>query len=98
MAFWYGSRQVIDGDLNGADVMVVFFSMLMGAMGLIAVPTSLQAVGQGQAAAFKVFNVINRVPTIDSESEGLFCFLFFLVKPFYFIIDININIEMKKYN
>lgn len=32
MAFWYGSRLVIKGELQGADVMVVFFAMLMGAM------------------------------------------------------------------
>lgn len=50
--------------------MVVFFSMLMGAMALIAVPTSLQSVAQGQAAAFKVYGVINRIPPIDAESEG----------------------------
>lgn len=69
LAFWYGSRQVIDGKLTGADVMIVFFSMLIGAMALIAIPTSLQSVGQGQAAAFKVFTVINRIPSIDAESE-----------------------------
>jgi hypothetical protein len=51
--------------------MVVFFSMLIGAMALIAIPTSLQSVGQGQSAAFKVFNVINRIPSIDAESEGI---------------------------
>lgn len=69
LAFWYGSRLVIDGELKGSDVMVVFFSMLIGAMALIAIPTSLQSVGQGQSAAFKVYSVINRVPPIDAESE-----------------------------
>lgn len=39
-------------------------------MALIAIPTSLQSVGQGQSAAFKVFAVIDRTPTIDAESEG----------------------------
>lgn len=71
MAFWYGSRLVIKSELSATDVMVVFFSMLRGAMALISVPSALQAVGQGQAAAFKVYGVINRVPIIDSESEGI---------------------------
>jgi hypothetical protein len=61
---------VIKGELDGSDVMVVFFSMLIGAMALIAIPTSVQSVGQGQSAAFKVFGVINRIPSIDTESTG----------------------------
>lgn len=32
LAFWYGSKLVINRELTGADVMVVFFAMLMGAM------------------------------------------------------------------
>lgn len=37
--------------------MVVFFAMLIGAMSLMGVPSSLQAVTTAQGAAFKVFQV-----------------------------------------
>lgn len=50
--------------------MVVFFSMMIGIMGLISIPTSVQAVAQAQSAGFKVFGIINRVPEIDSANPG----------------------------
>jgi hypothetical protein len=30
LGFWYGSRQVIDNELTGASVMVVFFALILG--------------------------------------------------------------------
>lgn len=51
--------------------MVVFFAMLMGAMALIAIPTSMQTVGQAQGAAYKVYGIINRIPAINSEDTGI---------------------------
>ncbi|KAI9205902.1 P-loop containing nucleoside triphosphate hydrolase protein [Polychytrium aggregatum] len=72
LAFWYGSRLVLQGELAGQDVLVVFFAMIMGAMSLIILPTNLAAVSNARGAAYKIYSVIDRVPTIDSLSqEGL---------------------------
>ncbi|KAI9208123.1 P-loop containing nucleoside triphosphate hydrolase protein [Polychytrium aggregatum] len=71
LAFWYGSRLVLSSDMEGQDVLVVFFSMIIGAMALIMLPTNLSAVSNARGAAFKIYAIIDRVPTIDSLStEG----------------------------
>ncbi|KAI9208122.1 P-loop containing nucleoside triphosphate hydrolase protein, partial [Polychytrium aggregatum] len=71
LAFWYGSKLVLNSEMQGQDVLVVFFSMIMGAMALIMLPTNLSAVSNARGAAFKIYAIIDRVPTIDSLStEG----------------------------
>ncbi|KAI8821160.1 P-loop containing nucleoside triphosphate hydrolase protein [Fimicolochytrium jonesii] len=70
LAFWYGSRLVINGEMEGAQVMVVFFSMLMGAMSLIMLPPNLSAMSSARGAASKIYATIDRVPTIDSGSDA----------------------------
>lgn len=49
--------------------MVVFFGMLIGAMALMAIPANLQAITTAQGAAWKVFNVIERTPSIDTANK-----------------------------
>lgn len=39
--------------MEGGNVMVVFFSLLIGSMALMGIPTGLQAVTTAQGAAFK---------------------------------------------
>ncbi|KAI9011907.1 putative ABC transporter protein [Phycomyces nitens] len=70
LSLWYGSQLVIRGTLTGSTVLVVFFSMMMGSMALIQLPTSLIAVSSASGAAYKIFETINRVPDIDSDQVG----------------------------
>lgn len=46
LAFWYGSRQVVSGDMSGSDVLVVFMSMLVGTTALIMMPQPVMAIVQ----------------------------------------------------
>ncbi|KAI8149541.1 P-loop containing nucleoside triphosphate hydrolase protein [Fennellomyces sp. T-0311] len=69
LSFWYGGRLVREGTMTGAQVLVVFFAMIIGAMSLMQLPPNLSAVSTACGAAHKVFSTIDRVPVIDPDSE-----------------------------
>ncbi|KAI8077272.1 P-loop containing nucleoside triphosphate hydrolase protein [Gilbertella persicaria] len=72
LSLWYGSGLVIQGELDGSSVFVVFIAMMMGTMSFVKLPPNLAAVSSARGAAFKVFEIIDRVPEIDPDSkEGL---------------------------
>ncbi|KAI9344640.1 P-loop containing nucleoside triphosphate hydrolase protein [Obelidium mucronatum] len=71
LAFWYGSRLVMQDKMPGQDVLVTFFSLMMGSFALMMIPSNLAAVGSARGAAYKIFATIDRIPKIDSLStEG----------------------------
>ncbi|KAJ3220825.1 (ABC) transporter, partial [Chytriomyces hyalinus] len=69
LAFWYGSRLVLDGKMQGQDVLVSFMSLMMGSFALMMIPQNLAAVGGARGAAYKIYATIDRVPVIDSLSK-----------------------------
>ncbi|KAI8083358.1 p-glycoprotein [Gilbertella persicaria] len=69
LSFWYGSGLVRQHTLDGATVLVVFLSMMMGEFSLMQLPTNLAAVSSASAAAYKIFETIQRVPDIDSDDQ-----------------------------
>ncbi|KAL0085182.1 P-loop containing nucleoside triphosphate hydrolase protein [Phycomyces blakesleeanus] len=72
LSLWYGSQLVVRGTLQGSTVLVVFFSMMMGSMALIQLPTSLVSISSASGAAYSIFETIHRVPSIDTDqSDGL---------------------------
>lgn len=71
LSFWYGAKLVREHTLDGSVVLVVFLSMVMGELSLMQVPNHLAAISAASAAAFKIFETIHRVPSIDSATfEG----------------------------
>ncbi|KAI9255701.1 P-loop containing nucleoside triphosphate hydrolase protein [Phascolomyces articulosus] len=70
LSFWYGGKLVQQGKMDGATVLVVFFSMIIGAMSLMQLPPNISAVSTAAGAAYKVYSTIDRVPTIDPDSEA----------------------------
>ncbi|KAG2188229.1 hypothetical protein INT44_000981 [Umbelopsis vinacea] len=70
LAFWYGAQLVMQSKMSGANVLVVFISMIIGAMSLVQVPPNLAAVSSARGAAYKIFQTIDRVPTIDPDDES----------------------------
>ncbi|KAI4344698.1 hypothetical protein L6164_011895 [Bauhinia variegata] len=66
LAVWYGGRLVLDKGYTGGDVMTVIFSVLTGSMSLGQASPSLTAFAAGKAAAFKMFETIERQPEIDA--------------------------------
>lgn len=71
LAFWYGTTLLIDPneDLQGGDILTVFFCVLFGAVNIGQAGPSISAIQEAQGVAFEAFKVIDRVPDIDIESE-----------------------------
>ena len=76
LGFWYGSKLVHDKVHNmgepytAGDVLIVFFSILMGGLELSQVTPCLKKFAEGQSAAGKIFSIIDRVPKIISDPNG----------------------------
>ncbi|KAM6979179.1 bile salt export pump [Tautogolabrus adspersus] len=71
LAFWYGSKLVIETkELSPGTLIQVFFGVLMAAMNLGQASPCLEAFASGRAAAKSIFDTIDREPEIDCFSEG----------------------------
>lgn len=66
LAIWYGSKLIVNGGYTGGTVLNVMFAVLMGGMSLGQASPSFNAFASGKAAAYKMFEVIHRVPDIDA--------------------------------
>ncbi|KAI4369477.1 hypothetical protein MLD38_017915 [Melastoma candidum] len=66
LAMWYGGKMVIEKGYTGGDILNIIFAILSGSMSLGQASPCLTSFAAGQAAAFKMFEVINRKPLIDS--------------------------------
>ncbi|XP_015822022.1 bile salt export pump isoform X2 [Nothobranchius furzeri] len=70
LAFWYGSKLVIDTkELTPGSLIQVFFGVLMAAMNLGQASPCLEAFASGRAAAKTIFETIDREPEINCFSE-----------------------------
>ncbi|KAF9168381.1 Multidrug resistance protein 1 [Actinomortierella ambigua] len=70
LAFWYGSQEVMKGNMTGGDVMMVFMGMIMGAFSLGQLGPNVSAFASAQGAAYSIFQTIDRVPVIDSSDPS----------------------------
>ncbi|CAL4059023.1 unnamed protein product, partial [Meganyctiphanes norvegica] len=76
LAFWYGTKLILDsrppngtGNYDPAKLIIVFFSVLMGAMNLGQSAPYLEAFSIARGAASTIFDVIERESQIDPTSE-----------------------------
>ncbi|XP_043700723.1 ABC transporter B family member 9-like [Telopea speciosissima] len=65
LAIWYGSKMIIEKGYNGGQVMNVIIALMNAGMSLSQASPCLDAFAAGQAAAYKMFQAINRQPLID---------------------------------
>ncbi|KAK7388088.1 hypothetical protein VNO78_22893 [Psophocarpus tetragonolobus] len=71
LVIWFGGKMVLEKGYTGGQVISVFFAVLTGSMSLGQTSPSLTAFAAGQAAAFKMFETIERQPDIDAyDSSG----------------------------
>uniref|UniRef100_A0A668RTY9 ABC-type xenobiotic transporter n=1 Tax=Oreochromis aureus TaxID=47969 RepID=A0A668RTY9_OREAU len=70
LAFWYGSTLILNGEYTIGTVLTVFFSVLTGAFSLGQTSPNIQTFASARGAAYKVYNIIDHVPSIDSYSEA----------------------------
>lgn len=65
----YGGELVVDGKLSGGDLLIVFFSVLIGAAQVGQVGPNVEAFMVARGAAYYIYNLMDRCPVIDSFSE-----------------------------
>ncbi|XP_024195312.2 ABC transporter B family member 21 [Rosa chinensis] len=66
LAVWFGGIMILEKGYKGGDVMTVIFAVLMGSLSLGKAFPCISAFAPGQAAAYKMFETINRKPEIDA--------------------------------
>lgn len=70
LGFWYGAKLInekepnLSGYYTTGDVLVVFFSVIMGGMNMSQITPCLQKFGEGQQAAARIYAVLDRKPVI----------------------------------
>ncbi|KAI9294859.1 P-loop containing nucleoside triphosphate hydrolase protein [Neoconidiobolus thromboides FSU 785] len=69
IAFYYGGELINWGLIGSGKVVNVFFAILLGAFSLSNVPPHFQAVTYARGAGAKLFEAIDRVPPIRSNSK-----------------------------
>ncbi|XP_065051580.1 ATP-dependent translocase ABCB1-like isoform X2 [Rhopilema esculentum] len=69
LAFWYGSQLIADNELNGGDVLVVFFCVMVGGAQIGQAGPNMEAIAKARGAAYYVYYVINKKSEIDPFSE-----------------------------
>ncbi|KAK1861869.1 hypothetical protein I4F81_004448 [Pyropia yezoensis] len=69
LAFWVGNRFVRRGDMQAGDTFTVFFSVLIGAMGVGQAQPSVSAINAARGAAPRIFEQIDRDSPIDPLDE-----------------------------
>ncbi|XP_026435584.1 ABC transporter B family member 11-like isoform X2 [Papaver somniferum] len=69
LAIWFGSKMIIEKGYTGGDVINVIVAVLTGSMSLGQASPLLSAFSAGQAAAFKMFETINRKSEIDAYAS-----------------------------
>jgi ATP-binding cassette subfamily B (MDR/TAP) protein 1 len=70
LAFFYGGILVTQGRADAGIVINVFMSILIGSFSMAMLAPEAQAVSKARAAAAKLFETIDRVPSIDSADKG----------------------------
>ncbi|XP_072967585.1 ABC transporter B family member 11-like [Typha angustifolia] len=84
LAVWYGSKLIIEKGYNGGAVINILFAVMTGAMSLGEATPCVTAFAAGQAAAYRIFEIIKRKPEIDAyDTSGIM------------LEDIKGNIELK---
>ncbi|KAM8810396.1 ATP-binding cassette sub-family B member 5 [Eudromia elegans] len=71
LAFWYGTKLTVEekDTYDIGRVLIVFFSVLIGAFSLGQAAPNLESVANARGAAYEVYKIINKKRLIDSSSQ-----------------------------
>lgn len=69
LAFWQGSRFIVDGVENVGSLVTVVMAIIIGAFSLGGITPCFQAIGTALGAGHKVYEAIDRVSYIDASQE-----------------------------
>ncbi|XP_077219448.1 ABC transporter B family member 21-like isoform X2 [Tasmannia lanceolata] len=67
---WFGSKMILHRGYSGGDVVNVVVAAMTGAMNLGSASPCISAFAAGRAAAFKMFETIERKPVIDASATN----------------------------
>ncbi|KAH6681549.1 P-loop containing nucleoside triphosphate hydrolase protein [Halenospora varia] len=70
LAFWMGSRFLVDGEIGLSAILTILMSIMIGAFSLGNVAPNAQAFTTAISAAAKIFNTIDRVSPLDPSSDA----------------------------
>ncbi|KAK1406637.1 hypothetical protein QVD17_42119 [Tagetes erecta] len=71
LAVWYGAKMILEKGYTGGTVLTIISAVLTGSLSLGQASPCLHAFAAGRAAAFKMFETINRKPDIDAyDTKG----------------------------
>jgi len=70
LAFWMGSRFLVDGSISLSSILTILMSIMIGAFSLGNVAPNAQAFTTAVSAATKIFNTIDRVSPLDPTSSA----------------------------
>ncbi|KAM3576986.1 hypothetical protein VYU27_001127 [Nannochloropsis oceanica] len=83
LGMWFGAKEIVDDheahpecveagtcNINGGDVLVVFWSILFASMSIGQCGPQLSAVAEAKGAAAKLIEIVTRIPAIDSEDQS----------------------------
>ncbi|XP_027153546.1 ABC transporter B family member 4-like [Coffea eugenioides] len=72
LAIWFGAKMISEKDYSGGDVLNVTLAVLSGSFSVGHASPCLSAFASGQAAGFKIFQIMKRKPGISPyNSDGL---------------------------
>ncbi|KAK2012983.1 ABC transporter [Colletotrichum eremochloae] len=69
LAFWQGSRFLIEDGIPLSDILIIMMSVMIGAFNLGNVAPNVQAFTTAIAAAAKIYNTIDRASPLDPSTE-----------------------------
>ncbi|XP_052474766.1 ATP-dependent translocase ABCB1 isoform X2 [Carassius gibelio] len=69
LGFWYGSTLILAGEYNIGMLLTIFISVTTGAYGIGQTSPNIQSFSSARGAAYKVFQIIDHEPKINSFSE-----------------------------
>ncbi|XP_077251466.1 ABC transporter B family member 4-like [Tasmannia lanceolata] len=70
LAMWFGAKMVLERGYSGGIVLNVIFAVLTSSLNLGSTSPCISAFAAGQAAAFKMFETIERKPEIDAYATS----------------------------
>lgn len=69
LAFWMGSRFLVDGDVSLSQILTIILAVMIGAFSFGNVGPNVQHLVAGIAASSKIYATIDRASPLDPESE-----------------------------
>ncbi|TKW53458.1 Leptomycin B resistance protein pmd1 [Colletotrichum tanaceti] len=69
LAFWQGSKFLIEDGIALSNILIIMMSIMIGAFNLGNVAPNVQAFTTALAAAAKIYNTIDRVSPLDPSTE-----------------------------